>query len=85
MGLVLDPACGVQAHFARAQESAQVGGQIAGRAIVAGHHQRGPVRVGVEQRGEQEWAQPGGDEGPLGAALGGLAEGADLVVPAGVI
>ncbi len=83
--LVLHPAGRVEAHLTGAEEGAQVRRQVAGRAVVAGHHQGGPGRLGVDQRGEQERPQAGGHEGTLRLGLGGLAEGADGVVGADVV
>ena len=85
VGLVLDPAGGVQAHLAGAEERPQVGCEVAGRAVVPGHHQRRPVGLGVEQRGEQERPQAGGHESALGSGLRGLAESANVAVLAGVV
>ena len=40
--LVAHPAGGIEADGPRAQEGPEVGGQVARRAVVTGHHQRGP-------------------------------------------
>ena len=56
---------GRSAPAAGARNALQVGGQVARRAVVAGHDQRGPLRVRVEQRREQVRAQAGRDEGAL--------------------
>ncbi len=63
--LVAHAARRVEAHRPRRQEGPQVGGEVAGGAVVAGDHQRRAVGLGVEQRGEQVGAQARGHEGAL--------------------
>ena len=65
--LVGDAAARVEAHGPRREPVAQVGGEVARLAVVAGDDERGPaVREGVvdavEERGDEVRAQRGGDE-----------------------
>ena len=80
MGLVAHAAGRVEAHGAGREEGLQVGGEVARRAVVARHHQRGAARLGVEQRGEQVRAQAGRDKGPLRLCPRRLGERGDLRV-----
>ena len=52
--LVGDAAAGVEADGPRAQPRAQVGGEVAGRAVVAGDDHRRAPHVAVGDRGDQE-------------------------------
>ena len=76
VGLVAHAARGVEAHRARGEEGLEVRREVARRAIVAGHHERRAVGLGVEQRGEQVGAQAGRDEGALRLGARGVGEGA---------
>jgi hypothetical protein len=51
--LVRDAAAGVEAHRARPQPRAQVGGEVARRAVVAGDDDGGPARVAIGERRDQ--------------------------------
>ena len=82
--LVAHPSRRVEAHRTGGEKGPQVGGQVAGGAIVAGHHQRRALGVAVDQRGEQVGPQAGRDERPLGLAPRGVGEGEDRAVLAGV-
>ena len=82
--LVAHPARRVEAHPARGEVGPQVGGQVARRAVVARHHQRGPLGLAVEQAGEQVGPQAGRHEGALGLAPRGLGQRADRLVLVGV-
>ena len=62
MRLVGDAAAGVEAHRPRAQPGAQVGGEVAGRAVVAGDDHGRPAHVAVGDRRDQERAQRLRDE-----------------------
>ena len=62
VGLVGDAAAGVEAHRARAQPGAQVGGEVAGGAVVARHHDGRAPHVAVGDRRDQERAQRLRDE-----------------------
>ena len=55
--LVGDAAAGVEAHGPRVQPGAQVGGEIARLAVVAGDDERRPRAVLVGERGEHVGAQ----------------------------
>ena len=61
--LVGDAAAGVEAHGPRAQPRAQVGGEVAGGAVVARHHHGRAAHVAVGDRRDQERPQRLGDEG----------------------
>ena len=78
MALVLDPSRRVEAHRSRREELPHVGGQVARRAIVTGHHERGPIRLGVEQGGQQVRPEAGRHERPLRRVARGLGEGVHL-------
>jgi hypothetical protein len=80
--LVAHPASRVEAHGPGRQERFQVGRQVTRRAVVAGDHQRGALRLGVEQRGQQVGPQAAGYEGALGlgARRGGQRGHAGVVV-----
>ena len=67
--LVGDAAARVEAHGARAQPGAQVLGELAGGAVVAGDDDRGLARVALRDRRDQVRAQALRDERP-GARLG---------------
>ncbi len=82
--LVAHAARGVEAHRPRRQERLQVGGEVAGGAVVARHHERGPLRLGVDQRREQVRAQARRHERPLRLLAGGVGEAGDGVVVVGV-
>ena len=79
--LVGDAAARVEAHGPRAQPGAQVGRQVARRAVVAGHHDRRAAHVAVGQRGQQVRPQRLRDEG--GAALVGQLRGRGVVLEMG--
>ena len=70
--LVAHAAGRVEAHLPRGEELLQVRGEVAGRAVVARHDQRGALGIGVDQRGEQVRAQAGGDERALRRRVGGV-------------
>ena len=74
MGLIAHAARGIEANTARAEEGLQVGGQVARGAIVAGHHEHGPLGLAVDQRGEQVGPHARGHECALTAAAGGFGE-----------
>ena len=63
VGLVGDAAAGVEAHRPRAQPRAQVGGEVARGAVVAGHDHGRAAHVAVGDRRDQERAQRLRDEG----------------------
>ena len=82
VGLIGDPARGIEAHGPRGEPGPQVDGQVAGGAVIGGHHQGGAVlgqgaRDPVEQGGDQVGAKGGGDERP--AAVPGQGYGGGLV------
>ena len=60
--LVGDAAARVEAHRPRVQPGAQVGGEVAGLAVVAGDDERRPRAVLVGDRGEHVGPQRRGDE-----------------------
>ena len=81
MRLVGHAARGVEAHPPRCQPGAQVGREVAGGAIVAHDHQRGPQALGpahVGQRGQQVGAQRARHEG-VTALLGERERGGILL------
>ena len=63
VGLVGDAAAGIEAHGPRAQPGAQVGGEIAGGAVVARHHHGRAAHVAIGHRRDQERPQRLRDEG----------------------
>ena len=86
MRLVGDAARGVVAHGPGRQPRAQVGGQVAGGAVVGGDDEDGGVGLGLGQRRDQVRAQGGGHEraaavagqrGGGGVVESGLEEGAE--------
>ncbi len=79
--LVGDAAARVEAHGPRAQPGAQVGGEVARGAVVAGHHDRRAAHVAVGQRGQQERPQRLRDE--RRAALVGEPRGGRIVLEMG--
>ena len=84
--LVANPARRVEADAARGEEGLQVGGQVAGAAVVARHHEGGPLRLGVQQRGQQIRTQALRHEHALrlAALTGGGGKARDGVVLVGV-
>ena len=80
MRLVAHAARRIEAHRTRAEKGLQVGGQVASRAIVARHHQRRALGVGVDQRGEQVRAHARGHEHPLGRGARVPRQSGDRVV-----
>ena len=81
VGLVGDAAARVEAHGARAQPRAQVGGEVARGAVVARHDHGRAAHVAVGERGDQERTQGLRDEG--GAALVGQPGGGGIVLEMG--
>ena len=79
--LVGDAAARVEAHGPRAQPGAQVGGEVARGAVVAGHDDRRAAHVAVGQRGEQVRPQRLRDE--RRAALVGEPRGVGIVLEMG--
>ena len=82
--LVAHAARRIEAHLPGGEKCPQVGGQVAGRSIVAGHHQRRTLGLGVEQAGQQVGPQAGRDESALRLGAGGVGERVDRLVLAGV-
>ncbi len=76
--LVAHAARRVEADLPGRQEGAQVGRQVAGGAVVPGHHERRPLGVEVDQRREQVGPQARRHERALRLAARGLGEGGDL-------
>ena len=62
MRFIGDAARWVEADRAGVQPGPQVGGEVAGAAVVAGHHDHRLVRRGVRERRDQVRAQGRGDE-----------------------
>ena len=86
VGLVGDAAAGVEPHRPRAQPRPQVGREVAGRAVVAGHDDGGAAHVAVGDRRDQEGTQRLRDErarpgmierGSVGMVLEMAEEGAE--------
>jgi len=84
VGLVADAARRVEADRPRREELLEVGRQVARGAVVAGHHERRAVGLGVEQRGEQVGAHALRHEGPLRRLAGSVGERRDGLVLLGV-
>ena len=74
----------VEPHGPRREECLQVGGEVARRAVVAGHDERGPAGIGVEQRRQQVRPQARRDERALRLAAGGLGQRVEGRVLVGV-
>ena len=77
MRLVAHAARRVEAHPARTQKGPQVGGQVTGGAVVAGHDERGPLGLAVDQRRQQVGAHARRHEGTLRTAARGGGERLD--------
>jgi hypothetical protein len=76
--LIAHPPSGIEADRPRAQEDPEVGGQVARGPIVAGHHERRPLGLGVEEARKEVGAHARGHEGALRLAPRRLAQSGDL-------
>jgi hypothetical protein len=82
--LVLHAARRVEAHRARGEEGLEVGGEVARRAVVTRHHERGTGGIRVHERCQQVRAQARGHKRPLRLLARRLRERHDGVAFVGV-